>query len=215
MLCARSMSIHTRRVPQWFARRSGGHTAAESFRAHAAAQSRGLPRLASLHSTPPPPHLRCGDDRAARVRCATRCCVRIARRLEHLTTSAQKPAACKMPLLQVEPQARLEVAKAPTPPQRTPALQGVHHARGIACASSCRWLEGAGQGNGAGIPTDLDAIIVLGGGQDVDAEHRLPPWVERRLDTAADLQALQTDRTCRILLSGGGVPLDTARPATA
>ena len=60
------------------------------------------------------------------------------------------------------------------------------------------------QGNGAGLPTDLDAIIVLGGGQDPQAQHRLPPWVKRRLDTAADLQALQEDRTCRVLLSGGG-----------
>jgi hypothetical protein len=73
--------------------------------------------------------------------------------------------------------------------------------------STCRWLESvdySNSANGVGLPTDVDAIIVLGGGQDRDAQHMLPLWATRRLDTAADLLSMQKNTRCSVLISGGG-----------
>lgn len=47
--------------------------------------------------------------------------------------------------------------------------------------------------------SDLDAIIVLAGGQ--TGPDSIPMWVERRLDTALSLQRLQS-RTCPIVSLG-------------
>ncbi|GAX74707.1 hypothetical protein CEUSTIGMA_g2155.t1 [Chlamydomonas eustigma] len=53
-------------------------------------------------------------------------------------------------------------------------------------------------------PTDLDAIVVLAGGQTTQGSG-LPPWVERRLDTCLGFQKLQS-KNCPILCLGGGTP---------
>jgi hypothetical protein len=49
-------------------------------------------------------------------------------------------------------------------------------------------------------PTDLDAIVVLAGGQTSHGSG-LPPWVERRLETSLGFQNLQS-KQCPILCLG-------------
>ena len=63
-----------------------------------------------------------------------------------------------------------------------------------------RWLEEAPPQR---LPTDLDAIVILGGGQDAARPSGLPEGVERRLQLAADLLARQPPH-CTVLCSGGG-----------
>jgi len=53
--------------------------------------------------------------------------------------------------------------------------------------------------------TDLDAVVILAGGQRTDG--KLHEWVRRRLEVAADLHRLQrADKQCKLLCCGGGTP---------
>lgn len=68
-------------------------------------------------------------------------------------------------------------------------------------APECRWLTAAAS---EVVPTNLDVIIVLGGGQDASRASGLPEAVERRAQVAIDVLAQQS-ASCKVLCSGGGV----------
>ena len=71
----------------------------------------------------------------------------------------------------------------------------------VACYSTAvRWLCQSG----FPVPTELDGIVVLGGGLDMQQQSCLPVWGERRCDAAADVLALQAKDSCQVLCSGAG-----------
>uniref|UniRef100_A0A7S2QT06 DUF218 domain-containing protein n=1 Tax=Chlamydomonas chlamydogama TaxID=225041 RepID=A0A7S2QT06_9CHLO len=82
-----------------------------------------------------------------------------------------------------------------------------HGSTDIAWLQSLANVPSPSNGEAAGqtsVPTDLDAIIMLAGGQTTEGSG-LPTWVERRLDACLDLQRVQKTN-CPIVCLGGGTP---------